>query len=103
MTSLHPTLPTQTLVPGTVDPTRLYAGTIHEPYGHIVREVAQKNYSQPQQSLSIGDERHRELMTALKKLSVNQKVSQKVEPQQPKTDDENKTTKAMDETRQWRG
>ena len=101
MTSIHPILPTQTLVPGTVDPTRAYAGTMHEPHGRIVREVQQANYSQPQKSLSIGDERHNQLMGALKKLSVKQNVSQQVG--EPKPQDENKTTKAMDETRLWRG
>ena len=105
MTSIHAILPTQTLVPGIVDPTRAYAGTINQPHGHIVREVQQKNYSQPQQSLSIGDERHNQLMGALKKLSVKQNVSQQVggpqQSQQPQ--DENKTTKVMDETRMWRG
>ena len=69
-----------------------------------MREVEHQNYSQPQKSLSIGDERHNQLMGALKKLNVKQNVSQQVGgPQQPqKPNDENKTTKVMNETREWR-
>ena len=97
MTSIHPTLPTQTLIPGIVDPSKPYAGTIQQPHGPIVRRLAQQNYSQPQKPMSLGDGRHKELMGALGKLQVSQKATQKVD------EDKNKTTLAMEETREWRG
>ena len=79
------------LIPGYEDPTRTergYAGSIRTPYGPVVEERKQETYTQPTQSLSLGDGRHKELMDGLKEISSALKT---------------KSTEALKETRPWRG
>ena len=91
MTSIHPTLPAQTLVPGVVDPLRQYGGTIMRTAGPVIREERHENYSAPQQTMNLGDSRHKELMEGLKHIA--QTVDQKIQK---------KTVEALEETREWR-
>ncbi len=91
MTSVHPTLPAQTLVPGLVDPTKTYGGTILRRSGPVIRQQTHENYSAPQQTMNLGDSRHKELLEGLKHIA--QSVDQKIQK---------KTVEALQETREWR-
>ena len=93
MTSLKPVLPYTfpLLYPGIEDPMRTqqdYAGTTHTPYGPIVHESKQENYTRSEKPLQLGDSRHKELMDGLKSIATALKT---------------KTTEAIEETRPWRG
>ena len=93
MSSLIPILPTVRLIPGPRNPNLQYGGTIHRPAGPIVREeIAEAHYTAPQHTMNLGDSRHNELLTGLK--NIAQKVEQTIQGQ--------KTTEALEETREWR-
>ena len=91
MTSIHPTLPEQTLVPGVVDPTKPYGDTIYTAVGPVVQMQREMSVSRPMPTMSLGDTRHKELLDGLKQIA--QRVDQKVNV---------KTVEALEETREWR-
>ena len=89
-----PTLPTQTLVPGVVDPNAIWAG--NRRIGEIETVDAGVEPPKPQFKPlpNLGEERHNEVLNAIKglKVSIKQTADQNVA-----------TTDAFRETRPWRG
>ncbi len=89
-----PTLPTQTLVPGVVDPSAIYGGTRRIGGSKVIEAdtAAPKPGFKPLPNL--GEERHSEVLSAIKglKVSIKQTAEQNVA-----------TTDAFRETRPWRG
>ena len=89
-----PTLPTQTLVPGVVDPTAIYGVSVDE-WGRKTGDVEIKPPKPQFKPLpNLGEERHNEVLDAIKglKVSIKQRADQNVA-----------TTDAFRETRPWRG
>jgi len=81
---------TQWLVPGTIDPRFQFSHVTNYPYG---REMEKEIFAQapPVKPKNLGDDRHKELMSAIKTMAVTQKVEQNV-PQ----------AQAIPDNRDWR-
>ena len=91
MTTERPVLPGGTIVPGLVDPQTTFSYLTKSRHGRAVKEEVPR-VSAPVQPVSLGNERHKETMGALKDIAA--KITQAVTQ---------KTTEAMEEKRLWRG
>ena len=87
MTSVRPQVVTGWIVPGVIEPQFQFSHLTDKPYGRALeKEIFTP--APPVQPKSLGDERHGELLSAIKGLSVKQNVAQ--------------TTEALPQNRDWR-
>jgi hypothetical protein len=75
MTSLMPKAIGGQIVPGVISPYYRFSFVTEKPYG-LPQEKEVFTPSAPQKPKSLGDERHHELLGALKNIQVKQKATQ---------------------------
>ena len=75
MTSLMPVAIAGHIVPGKVDPLIRFSYVTHRPYGPPVK-IQPKGHPPQQKPRDIGDERHQQLLGAIKGLNVKQQATQ---------------------------